>query len=222
MKRIRIFILLLAAGTMLCNAQTTVTMRDVFSQMPDSLLPYLSHNNKLDLVDFIDSGMDAEVSNSFDEQVKLTKLTSDYLQLQPSEASSIEMKLLPYTGTTPDSTSNVVCVVTTLGKQPQASIVRFYTSSWTPMDIQDPIAGYGNLLIEKPDTMDIEQFDELRQAVSPLTVSASLSETEETITMKVSPRIQPRQENDSRNNMSINDILRQITLKWGGKTFKEN
>ena len=38
-------------------------MRDVFNHMPDSLMPYLSHNNRLDFIDFIDSNMKSEVRN---------------------------------------------------------------------------------------------------------------------------------------------------------------
>ena len=36
-------------------------MRDVFKQMPDSLLPYLTQNNRLDFIDFMDSNMVAIV-----------------------------------------------------------------------------------------------------------------------------------------------------------------
>lgn len=32
-------------------------MRDVFKHMPDSVLGYLSENNRLDMIDFIDSKM---------------------------------------------------------------------------------------------------------------------------------------------------------------------
>ena len=32
-------------------------MRDVFKQIPDSLVPYLSQNNRLDFIDFLDSNM---------------------------------------------------------------------------------------------------------------------------------------------------------------------
>ena len=39
-------------------------MRDVFRQMPDSIMPYLSQNNRLDFIDFLDSDMKAEVKNA--------------------------------------------------------------------------------------------------------------------------------------------------------------
>ena len=32
-----------------------IEIRDVFRQMPDTVVPYLSQNNRLDLVDFVDA-----------------------------------------------------------------------------------------------------------------------------------------------------------------------
>ena len=55
------------------------TMRDVFKQMPDSLIPYLSSNNRLDFIDFIDSKMDAEVANSLGGKSRMQKLTDKYI-----------------------------------------------------------------------------------------------------------------------------------------------
>lgn len=47
-----------------------VTIRDIFKQMPDSLMPYLSQNNRLDFIDFLDSHMKAEVRNTFGGPVR--------------------------------------------------------------------------------------------------------------------------------------------------------
>ena len=58
----------LMAGIFLCLTLTVMsqtTMRDVFRQMPDSIVPYLTENNRLDFIDFIDSNMKAEVTNAF-------------------------------------------------------------------------------------------------------------------------------------------------------------
>ena len=58
-------------------------MRDVFKQMPDSLIPYLSSNNRLDFIDFIDSKMDAEVANSLGGKSRMQKLTDKYVSPYP-------------------------------------------------------------------------------------------------------------------------------------------
>ena len=49
----------------LCAPAQHLTIRDVFKSMPDSLMPYLSNNNRLDFIDFMDSNMKAEVKNQF-------------------------------------------------------------------------------------------------------------------------------------------------------------
>lgn len=115
MKRLLIFISFILVHTAVCCAQDSVPMRDVFSQMPDSLLPYLSHNNKLDLIDFVESGMESQVTNSFDEKTRLLKLTPDYLLLQASDMSTVQLKLLRASAAHPDSTTAVVCMVSTYG-----------------------------------------------------------------------------------------------------------
>ena len=73
------YILTLLTGT-LCStlvAQTPQTkMRDIFAQAPDSIFAMLSHNNKLDLIDFAEANMEARVRNILDEDVILEQLMS--------------------------------------------------------------------------------------------------------------------------------------------------
>ena len=100
-----------------------VKMRDVFSQMPDTLLPYLSQNNKLDMMDFMESGMTADIVNGFDEHTCMTTLTDDYIRISLSPASSIEMKLLSTDKMLPDSADCILCMVRTVGTVQKSSTV---------------------------------------------------------------------------------------------------
>lgn len=203
-------------GALQSSAQHTV-MRDVFSQMPDTLLPYMSHNNRLDLIDFAESGMEADVINSFDEHVKLIKLTSNYLKLELSKASSVEMKLLPTEDLLPDTTKTIICLVYSFGEKTPFSNIKFYTSKWLPLSIENPITAHSDKLIVKPDTMGVELFDELRDYLMPLYVSASLSEANDVITMKAAPQSTVPIDNKSK---CLNSIIKQISIEWDGKTFK--
>ena len=71
MKR-HLTILLLSVLTTLLSAQTvasadslttaqadSLTAADIFRQLPDSLTPYLSQNNRLDMLDFMSANMQA-------------------------------------------------------------------------------------------------------------------------------------------------------------------
>ena len=72
----------------------TPSISDVFKQMPDSLMPYLSANNRLDFIDFMDSNMKAEVTNQTGGTSEMTALTDDSLSIRMSDALRVDMLLL--------------------------------------------------------------------------------------------------------------------------------
>ena len=107
-------------------------MREVFKQMPDSLLPYLSENNRLDFIDFIDSKMKAEVKNRLGGTSEMTVLTDSTLSIRMSEALQIDMLLLRTVETAYAGSSEIICLIETFGADSLSleSTVRFFTSSW--------------------------------------------------------------------------------------------
>ena len=70
-------------------------MKTLFIAMPDSIAPLLTKVNREDCVDFLASNMKAEVKNRFGKVSELKKLTDDYLFLQTTGSSCMELKLLP-------------------------------------------------------------------------------------------------------------------------------
>ena len=100
-------------------------MKSVFIAMPDSIAPLLTQVNKEDCVDFLDSNMKAEVTTRFGETAEMKVLTEDYVSLQTTPSSTLEMKLLPVN----DSTK-VVCMVKTVCASACDSEIHFYTSDW--------------------------------------------------------------------------------------------
>ena len=82
-------------------------MAELFKQMPDSLMPYLTTNNKLDMLDFIDAGMEAKVTNKFDGESILCELDSTYIRLKLNTSVEVEMKLLSSSNLLNDSTKNL-------------------------------------------------------------------------------------------------------------------
>ena len=88
-------------------------MRDVFRQMPDSLMPYLTHNNRLDFIDFLDSNMKAEVKNLLGGTSEMTSLADDSLSIRMSETSKLDLLLLPLQQPV-DSMTQVVVMIETL------------------------------------------------------------------------------------------------------------
>ncbi|MBR1503298.1 MAG: DUF3256 family protein [Prevotella sp.] len=108
-----------------------LVIRDVFKQMPDSLMPYLSTNNRLDFIDFLDSNMKAEVKNLFDGTSEMTALTSDSLSIRMNGALHLDMLLLKLDK--PLDTISYVLVFAETFKTDSVygdTNVKFFTTTW--------------------------------------------------------------------------------------------
>jgi len=113
------------------SAGDGITLRDVFRQMPDSLMPTLTQNNRLDFLDFLDAGMKAEVKNRLGGTSVMTALTADSLSLQVSPALRVDMLLLPLAEPI-DSMNQVVVVGETFLADSVygETAVRYFSTDW--------------------------------------------------------------------------------------------
>ncbi|MGL4852803.1 MAG: DUF3256 family protein [Phocaeicola sp.] len=107
-----------------CNLQAQ-EMKQLFIELPDSIAPLLTKVNREDCVDFLDSQMKAEVKNRFGNPSELKELTANYLFLQTTEQSTLQLKLLPQ-----NDSVNIVCAIFTACAPACDSEVRFYTTEW--------------------------------------------------------------------------------------------
>ena len=114
MKTKNFFICLSFVLTLLALPANAVNIRSLFVEMPDSVIPYLSKNNRLDFLDFIDSNMKAEVRNEFGGKSIMTALTDDSLSIILNDACKIDLLLLNTTEMI-DSCQQVLCMVKTVG-----------------------------------------------------------------------------------------------------------
>lgn len=101
-----------------------VRMRDVFAELPDSVFPLMTRNNRLDCIDFIENNMEARVKNKFDEPVMLDTLTADYLLIHTSKKSYVEMKFVSH------GSDTLICVNRTYLGPVEDSEVRLYNMDW--------------------------------------------------------------------------------------------
>ena len=106
-------------------------MRDVFKQMPDSIMPYLSQNNRLDFIDFLDSGMAAVVRNELGGSSEMTTLADDSLSIEMSEALKTDLLLLALAEPQDSMTHVVVMVETFLVDSIYGeSHISYFTPAW--------------------------------------------------------------------------------------------
>ena len=103
------------------------TVREAFKAMPDSLMPYLTANNRLDLMDFMDAKMKAAVTNRLEGQTEMTFLSDDSLSIRMSNALTIEMKTLKADTVTVVSLKRVY--LTREGER-QAVLTRYDARTW--------------------------------------------------------------------------------------------
>lgn len=172
-----IFSILICAFTMGVQAQE---MDALFVSMPDSNIPQLENAWRKDLIDLYKSGKEARLKNTMNGFSTLQKLTADYLLLQVTERSTIEMKLLPLVNNT-----YVICRVKTVNGPVADSQVDFFTTQWEPLDAADlftPISAdwflkegvdrSSNSFIDATSRLDIELI-EYRLSPDDLTLTAT-------------------------------------------------
>lgn len=198
-------------------------MRDVFASMPDSVLPMVSKNNRLDCIDFIENNMEAKVRNKLDEYVTLEALTADYARFRTSAVSLMELKLLP----TSDTTA-VLCVVTTAqtGEEGSAvrmedSHIRFLHADWSPLPtdtlkqlVEHTYAKIDTHLCVMPDTPKGDSTQALSALADfhPVRLTLSADEASLSVTLQTAQLSKVERE-------AIRDYLRPLTLMWNGQQF---
>lgn len=124
-----IYILILCMCALSIKAQD---MKVVFIAMPDSFIPQLESAWRKDLVDLYETSKEARLKNTMNGYSQLMKLTGDYLLLQTTERSMVEMKLLPLVNNT-----HIICMVTTVDAPVSDSRINFYTTEWEPLAVSD-------------------------------------------------------------------------------------
>lgn len=186
------------------NAQN---MKSIFVNMPDSIEPLLTKVNKEDCVDFLDSGMKAVVKNRFDRSAELKVLTSDYLQMQLSDVSTLELKLLPL-----KDSVRIICMVKTVCASACDSDVRFFDTKWNELDASDflkyPIEDVFFLLLDSL-TDDVQ---ELRAKADICLMKASLSADDSSLTWEYTTPLTLHKDDRER----LIPLLRKepLTMQW--------
>ena len=106
-------------------------MAALFKEMPDSLMPYLTRNNRLDMLDFMEAHMKAEVTNRFDGKSEMKALTPDSLFITMNNLLTIDMKLVKVEEPVDSSLVTIrVRRTYTLNENQAESVVDFYSSAW--------------------------------------------------------------------------------------------
>lgn len=118
---------LLCLGLVVLEGRTQ-NMASYFIRMPSDLLPTVTVDSRKDLVDFYNNGKVAVMPSLLGGEVVLKALSQDYLLLQTSDRSDVQLKMLPV-----NDTSRIIVVVRTVAAPLRDSRVLFYSTQWKPL-----------------------------------------------------------------------------------------
>ena len=207
------------------------TVRDLWLSMPPSFAPYLSTSLRTQCLDFYDMHTDAQTDNALKGKSRIDTLTSTFLAATLSKAHTLQMKLLPASGSGSGSASassmvsgsvsssslsscdSVLCVVRSWDGPKRDSEVQLFDRQWKPL--QAPLTFSADSFVCRPDTMSEERFSRLVALLDPIMFCVSISPAENVLLVKLSPVV-PNPEDEK----AIEQILVQRKLKWDGETFK--
>lgn len=208
-------LILLTALCLSLVMSAQITMHDVWLEIPDSLTPMLNKNLRHEQLDFIDMKTPMSVNNRLQGESLLDTLTNDYLHVNLTPSSELELKLLPIS----DSTS-VICMVKTFSAPAAESQICFFSTDWHPIENTFGLEmEQWNVerFVVKPDTMSQEKYDNIINSIDFKLLQAKLSPSENTLTLSMNvPLI------NVDNKDELKRILKQINLKWSNAAFKES
>ena len=196
----KIFLILLVSFSLLpLNAQN---MRQIWLEMPDSIVPYLNRSLRTELADYVTMGMKSEVMNALRDTTRIEKLTDDYILVQLSNATKLEIKGL--------DASTIAMVQTWCGPLAESKLSLF-TNNWEVKPLNIDVSP----MFVKPDTMSQQRYSELLDMANVTMNEMQLSVKDNSLTIKYSVPLL-----SSTDKKEMQAILRQRKLNWNGTTFK--
>lgn len=196
----KIFLILLVTFSLLpLNAQN---MRQIWLEMPDSIVPYLNRSLRTELADYVTMGMKSEVMNALRDTTRIEKLTDDYILVKLSNATKLEIKSL--------DTSTIAMVQTWCGPLAESKLSLF-SNNWEVKPLNIDVSP----MFVKPDTMSQQRYSELLDMANVTMNEMQLSVKNNSLTIKYSVPLL-----SSTDKKEMQAILRQRKLNWNGTTFK--
>lgn len=198
MKQLLSFILLFIA---IMNNLSAKSMKDLWLTMPDSIIPYLSINERLQLIDYNNLYVKATITNKLHGGCRMDTLTSNYMHVHLTPSSSIEMRLLPYA-----KSDSILCMVKTYGEESKESQIFFYDQNWDLLPIQIAVPA----VHDKPKPLT----NNVIYPSDPIMTWMSLDINDDILVIHWSTTMIADTEKKD-----INTNILQTTIKWNDKTF---
>ena len=193
-----------ALSVMAANA---VNVADMFVSAPDSLMPYVSKEQRSELIGMkrIDQSSSAEINVSLKTSVVVDSLSDDFIRVGIGQVK-YEIARLVSSNSSADS---VFCVLRTF-KTPEPETVGYlYDNSWNMLREID----FDDVFLQTPVVSDAEK--EILDKMEFPMVEAHFNSSTSSIVRTISTPLMWKEEKN--NSLPI----LQRNLKWDGESFKE-
>ncbi len=178
------------------------SLREVWIEMPDSVLPYLSKSQRTELVDYVDMKADPAVLNAFGDSVRIERMTNNYLLVKTSKVTRLEIKLLD---------NNNLALVQTWMAPVAESKLSLFNLQWQP---KEAVVEYNENIV-KPDTMTDEEFNDLKSLMYPRLKEYRLSPENNSLSVSWNYPLLSKKELKR-----MVDLLKPQVLNWTGRDFR--
>lgn len=200
-------LLFIALVTFFANISQAKDIREIWLSMPDSIITYLNKNKRIEMVDYIDMKVRADVKNALEGTSVMDTLTHDFLQVTLNEACTLQMRTLPS-----EEGDTLFCLVKSFKGPQTESEISIFNQDWQKIKDITPLSAS---LIAKPDTMSTTIFNDLQRLLDVSLIEAQLSIDKPTLTLTLSAINLSKEEKEK-----IRPLLFSRTLLWNGKEFQ--
>lgn len=178
------------------------SLREVWIEMPDSILPYLSKSQRTELADYVEMKAEPAVLSTFGDSVRIERMTNNYLLLKANEATRLEIKLLD---------NNTLALVQTWMAPAAESKLSLFNLQWQP---KEAVVDY-KVNIVKPDSMSDEDFSDLKTLMFPRLKEYRLSADNNSLSVSWNYPLLSKKDVKR-----VTEILKSQVLNWTGKDFR--
>ena len=178
------------------------SLREVWIEMPDSILPYLSKSQRTELADYVEMKAEPAVLSTFGDSVRIERMTNNYLLLRANEATRLEIKLLD---------NNTLALVQTWMAPAAESKLSLFNLQWQP---KEAVVAYKANIV-KPDSMSDEDFSDLKTLMFPRLKEYRLSADNNSLSVSWNYPLLSKKDVKR-----VTELLKPQVLNWTGKDFR--
>lgn len=176
-------------------------MREIWINMPDSIIPYINKSQRTELADYVNMSMKAEVQNKLSDTTRIEKLTDNYILVHLNNVSRLEIKLLD---------NSHIAMVQTWNAPVAESKLSLFSKNWESKTLNLNT----NAIFEKTDSMSQKRYGEILELTKDIMCEMKLSAADNNLMLIYSaPLLSNAEKKD------LTAIIKQRKLKWNGTDF---